>query len=45
MLIKKVFKERHHKNNYLGLLILHAISHFADFEKAIIKNSHFANFE
>ena len=29
--------ERHHKNNHLGLLILYAISHFADFEQVIIK--------
>ena len=45
MLIKKVFKERHHKNNYLDLVILHAISHFVDSEKVIIKISHFAEFE
>ena len=45
MLTKKVFKERHHKNNYLGLVILHAISHFVDSEKVIIKISHFAEFE
>ena len=37
--------ERHHKNNYLGLLILYVICHFADFEQVIIKISHFANFE
>ena len=29
--------ERHHESNYLGLLILYAISHFADFEQVIIK--------
>ena len=37
--------ERHQKNNYLGLLILYAISHFADFEQVIIKISDFAEFE
>ena len=46
MLIQKVFKERHHKkNNYLGLLILYPISHFADFEQVIFKVSHFVDFE
>ena len=37
--------ERYHKNNYLGLIILYAISHFADFEQVIIKISHFAVFK
>ena len=37
--------ERYQKNNYLGLLILYAISQFADFEQVIIEISHFADFE